>query len=86
MSLPGNAGDNSTRQTGGRSVIVEEKRKERRGPGGGEGKGEEEEEAEAEAEEKKPNWREKVWSCEKRKVSGLTGDYDLPRITYTEAD
>lgn len=28
MSLPGNAGDSSTRQTGGRSVIVVEKRKE----------------------------------------------------------
>jgi hypothetical protein len=48
---------------------VVEKRKERRSPGGEERKGGGGRKKER-GEEKKPNWREKVWSCEKRKVSG----------------
>jgi hypothetical protein len=52
---------------------VVRKRKKRRSPGGEERKGGEREGGRGE--EKKPNWREKVWSCEKkRKVSGSTGD------------
>lgn len=57
-----------------------EKRKKRRSPGGGEGKGEEEE---AERQKKRSPTGAKGVELREKKSFGLTGDYDLPRITCT---